>query len=579
MAFGELLQHVGDWGRFQILNTVLCVVVNLLSFPNELIENFSAAIPAHRCYVQLIDNATWEAAIPMNLSMEDLLRVSIPMDLSQKPEQCRRFCQTHWELLDANVSVTHVTELETESCLDGWVYDRSIFTSSIITEWDLVCGYESLKPVSQSISMAGFLVGTLLCGVLSDRFGRKPLLLFCCLTSGVLGLGCAFSPTFPTYCILRFLLSASLTTVQINTFILLLEGTSSKWQPKILMIFGLSVSLGQALLGGLAYIFRDWRELQLVVTVPYVILFFFFCCISESVRWLITTGKTEQALTELRRIAFINGKKDVAQSLTTEILISTMKEELNIIKNPIRIKEVITNPVIYKTVFCISFLLFSVCFGTYGLLLDLQNFGMNMFLTQFLLGIVDLPSKCLTLFVLRHINRRPSLAFLLLLSGIFVIASIFVTKEMPILHLIILLLGKSSFSMFNIIILAYLNELSPTPLRTTLNGIYGSALRLAATLSALLLITRRYFVHLPMILYGTVPITALICIYILPETINLPLPDAIVDLEKRFKKKSTDKRKVGSCQLTKETRNLLRAKEANYAHRVEELGIITHNAK
>lgn len=42
--------------------------------------------------------------------------------------------------------------------------------------------------------------------------------------------------------------------------------------------------------------------------------------VPESVRWLIITGKTDQAWKELQRIASINGKKGIAQNLTTEVL-------------------------------------------------------------------------------------------------------------------------------------------------------------------------------------------------------------------------------------------------------------------
>lgn len=36
-----------------------------------------------------------------------------------------------------------------------------------------------------------------------------------------------------------------------------------------------------------------------------------------------------------------------------------------------------------------------------------------------------------------------------------------------------------------------------------------------------------------MILYGPFPTAASICVYILPETFNLPLPDTITDMEQR----------------------------------------------
>lgn len=70
--------------------------------------------------------------------------------------------------------------------------------------------------------------------------------------------------------------------------------------------------------------------------------------------------------------------------------------------------------------------------------------------------------------------------------------------------------------------------------RSTLNGIYIMVARLAGIMSALVLVTRKYFVHLPMILYGILPIVATINVYFLPETFNLPFIDDIKDMEKRW---------------------------------------------
>lgn len=70
--------------------------------------------------------------------------------------------------------------------------------------------------------------------------------------------------------------------------------------------------------------------------------------------------------------------------------------------------------------------------------------------------------------------------------------------------------------------------------RSTLIDVYNVAAQIAAILSALALVTRKYFVHLPLILCGIIRVVATINIYFLPETLNFPLMDTIKDLEKRW---------------------------------------------
>ncbi|KAM5137575.1 solute carrier family 22 member 22-like [Callospermophilus lateralis] len=543
MAFEELLQHVGDNGKFQVLTTIFFMLSSILTSPHDYIENFTAAMPAHHCHVHLLGNPKFEANVTINLTAEALLTVSIPVGPNQKPEQCHRFHQTQWQLLDPNVSAVNYTDPETEPCLDGWIYDQSVFTSTIVTEWNLVCDYKSFKYFAQAIALSGHLVGSALSGLISDRFGRKPLLVSCCLAYGILSTCCAFAPVFTIYCILRFMSSVCLSAVLNNTCVFLFEGNSSKWQLVATMLFALSASIGQASFAGVAYLFRDWHMLQLVIALPYLILSLFSCGISESVRWLMATGKTEQALKELQRIARINGKKEVAESLTSEILISKMKEELNTKRESFRMKEIMCKPAVLKTVLFSSVLAFSTTFSFYGLLLDIENLGKNIFLTQFLLGITDLPSKCLSYFILKYVNRRPSSGFSLIILGVSILIPIFVPKEMYVLRLTLFLLGRSSVSVLSSILLIFSNELSATVLRSTIQGILFFVARTAATLSALVLSTRLYFVHLPAILFGTFPIVASAFAYFLPESFNLPLIETIKDMEKRYELRNKSTRK------------------------------------
>ncbi|XP_029386945.1 solute carrier family 22 member 22 isoform X2 [Mus pahari] len=467
MDFDEILHHVDDSGRFQICMIILLNILALASSPHDFLENFTAAIPAHHCSVNL-DNSRSEISTDINLTTEALMKVSIPMGPNQKPEQCRRFRYTQWQFLDSNISTSNITELETEPCLDGWTYDHSVFTSTIVTEWDLVCDFQSFKYYAQATSLAGHLVAGPLSGIFSDRFGRKPLLMYCSLAYGVLGTFCAFAPNFSVYCVLRFLLSASTSTIMINSLILVLEEASAQWYTTIIVLSGLFSSIGQGALGGLAYVISDWHLLQLAYALPFFIIFILFCWVPESARWLIITGKTDQAWKELQRIASFSGKKDIAQNLTTEDLRSKLKEDVNSTGKHLRIKDIIINPMIRKIVIWNSSLIFAELFSFVGLLLDVQMLGKNIFLTQILLGVIDMPSKSLTYFTLRNVKRRPLIAFLLFTTGSCITINIFISEEMYVLRLIIFILGKGSFAAFTCVSTAYSNELSPVALRKRL---------------------------------------------------------------------------------------------------------------
>ena len=54
-----------------------------------------------------------------------------------------------------------------------WVYDRSIFTETLSTEFDLVCGQNTFVSFLGTIYMIGLFLGSLFGGFFNDKFGRK----------------------------------------------------------------------------------------------------------------------------------------------------------------------------------------------------------------------------------------------------------------------------------------------------------------------------------------------------------------------------------------------------------------------
>uniref|UniRef100_A0A2K5CH76 Solute carrier family 22 member 11 n=1 Tax=Aotus nancymaae TaxID=37293 RepID=A0A2K5CH76_AOTNA len=274
MEFSELLEQAGGAGLFQTLLLLTFILPCFMISFHVLLENFSASVPGHRCWTQLLDNGS---VVPANITPEALLTISIPPGPNWEPDQCRRFRQPQWQLVDPNATTSSWNEADTEPCVDGWVYDRSTFTSTIVMKWDLVCSSQGLKPLSQSIFMSGILVGSFIWGLLSHRLGRKPMLSWSCLQTAVAGTGTTFAPTLLIYCGLRFVTAFGIAGIFLSALGLMVEWTTTSRRAVTLTVLACSSSAGQAALGGVAFALRDWQTLQLAVSVPFFAIFLISC--------------------------------------------------------------------------------------------------------------------------------------------------------------------------------------------------------------------------------------------------------------------------------------------------------------
>ncbi|KAG8522678.1 Solute carrier family 22 member 12, partial [Galemys pyrenaicus] len=589
MAFEDLLERVGGAGLFQALH-ILTLLLPCILVPSHLLgENFLAATPAHRCWVPLLDNgsAPWG-----NLTPQALLAVSIPPGPQRGPHPCLRFRQPQWQLLDPN-STANWSEAATEPCLDGWVYDRSTFTSTIVAEWDLVCDSRGLKSAAQSVYMAGIFVGSIGWGLLSYRFGRRPILSWSCLQTAVANGSTIFAPNFLVYCCLRFLSAAGLAGV-------LLTWISTRRRDSAVTLQGCTFSLGQMALGGLAFALRDWRALQLAVTAPFFAAFLLSWLVQgrgvpstlaghepqeadgrhgdhvrhppgrgglrsrrvgtdwhlprgrawdarvqrprrahllsnrwlpESARWLVIMDRPDQALRALKKVARINGHKEAKYTLTIEVLRSSVQAEATPARAQGLALDLLRVPVLRRRTCSLSVVIFSLMFSYYGLVLDLQSLGSDIFLLQVLFGAVDFLGRATTAVCFRFFSCRVTLASFQVVSGLSLLANMLVPPDLQALRVALAVLGKGCFGVSLNCFSVYRPTLFPTPLRMTSDGLIMSMSRLGATMGPLVRMTQQMLPLLPPLFYGTFPIASSFLLFLLPDTRGLPLPDTIQDLE------------------------------------------------
>ncbi|XP_070313619.1 solute carrier family 22 member 10-like isoform X2 [Odocoileus virginianus] len=435
MAFEELLDKVGGLGKFQILQMALIFPSLMIVVCHSLLENFTAAVPGHRCWVHILDNATVSDNATAILSPDVLLRLSIPLDSNLKPEKCRRFLHPQWQLLHLNGTFPNMTDLDTEPCVDGWVYDHSLFSSTIVTEWDLVCDQQSQKPLIQSLVMVGTLAGGLIYGHLSDRW------------------------------------------------------------------------------------------------------------LAESSRWLIITNKPEEGLKELKIVAHRNGMKNVAETLNLEGLRATMQEELETAQTKTTMFDLFRTPNLRKRTYLLFFVRFAGAISFFGIIINLQHFGSNIFLFQVIFGVLTISVRCLALYPLNKVGRRPTQMFFMFLVGLSILINIFVPQDMQTLRVILASVGISCVAASQTSFSVHQTELLPTIVRAKASGLDLLANRCGAALAPLLMALAVYLPTLPWIVYGVCPLIAAPVLLLLPETKNLPLPDTIQDVEnnKKFSRKASEK--------------------------------------
>ncbi|XP_077185172.1 solute carrier family 22 member 6-A-like [Paroedura picta] len=550
MTFAKLLDQVGGMGRFQVINVILLTFPIVLLANHNLLQNFTAAVPDHRCRDPA--NNTCNTNATENLECKDFLRTSSPSNGNWTLQKCHRFISTQWPSLNSNRTGPQDREKGTEACPDGWVYDTTVFTSTIVTEWDLVCDSRTLKQMAQSIYMAGVLLGAVVFGGLSDKFGRKTVLIWSCLQMAISGSCAAFAPGFTAYCILRFLSGMAVSGVGLNCTSLSVEWTPMQSRATVSMVTGYGYSIGQFILAGLAFTIRDWRWLQLAVSLPYLAFFLYGWWFTESARWYATSGKLEQALKELQKVARMNGQREQGEKLSLEVLTANLQKEAASAKSKFTAADLVRTPVLRRLTGCLCLVWFSTSFAYYGLAMDLQNFGVSIYLIQVIFGAVDIPAKLIAFLVICYFGRRITQALSLILAGFSIVANIFVSQDMQILRTIFAVLGKGCLAAsFNCVFL-YTGELYPTVIRQTGMGFGNTMARIGGIVAPLVRMTSEYSPSLPLVIYGTAPIVSGIAACFLPETRNVPLPDIVEDVEsqnlKQHKGDETCKDKVFTIQ-------------------------------
>ncbi|XP_037373488.1 solute carrier family 22 member 20 isoform X2 [Talpa occidentalis] len=296
-------------------------------------------------------------------------------------------------------------------------------------EWDLVCEARTLRDLAQSIYMAGVLVGAAVFGSLADRLGRKAPLVWSYLQLAASGAATAYFSSFGAYCAFRFLMGMTFSGIILNSLSLVVEWMPTRGRTVAGILLGYSFTLGQLILAGVAYLIRPWRWLQFAVSLPFLVFFLYSWWLPESSRWLLLQGKSQLAVQNLRKVAAINGRKEEGERLTKEVVSSYIQSEFASVRTSNSFLDLFRTPAIRKVSCCLMMVWFSNSMAYYGLAMDLQKFGLSVYLVQVLFGVIDIPAMLVATTTMIYVGRRATVASFLILAGLMVISNMFVPEE------------------------------------------------------------------------------------------------------------------------------------------------------
>jgi len=190
-----------------------------------------------------------------------------------------------------------------------------------------------------SSALVGCIVGVLFAGALSDRFGRKKVLLLSSLLFLASTIGCTLAPTQIVLTLSRLVAGMAIGVASMLAPLYISEIAPAASRGRLVALYQLAITIGilcayfsNALVlnisqdstfsaGLLQWIYRDeiWRGMFANMAVPnlaFLLLLFF---IPESPRWLISKGLTEKARSVLARIQHERSTDEEYQEMVATI--------------------------------------------------------------------------------------------------------------------------------------------------------------------------------------------------------------------------------------------------------------------
>lgn len=186
-------------------------------------------------------------------------------------------------------------------------------------------------------------------------------------------------------------------------------------------------------------------------------------------------------------------------------------------------------PNLRKKTLNVMFCWFANSIVYYGLSLSTGTMEGNPYFMLFIMGLVEIPSYVITVYLMDKWGRRSLTAFEMIIGGI---CCIIAALSVGALATTFVFAGKFLIASSFAIIYNYSAELFPTVIRNSAMGLGSMCARTSGALTPLITLLDSFDPKMPSIIFAIISVISGFCVMFLPETLNKPMPQTIEDGEK-----------------------------------------------